>query len=115
VLSTFPDQHTAEQVSRALVARRLCACATLLPGARSIYNWNGALETSEEVQVFLKTTVACVTILLRELTTLHPYDLPERLVIPVHGGTDDYLQWVRQQCSIPTDLENGSFDLDPRP
>lgn len=95
-LTTLPPQADGEAFVRALLEARLVACGTLLPGARSIYRWEGAIESASETVVLLKTTAAQVEALKQQLPTLHPYDVPELLVLPCDDGFPPYLAWVQQ-------------------
>ena len=94
VLSTVPDDTSAETIARALVEEQLVACANLLPAMTSIYRWKGRVERETERQMILKTTRALVPAVERRLKELHSYDLPEFIVLPVDSGSDRYLQWV---------------------
>lgn len=94
VLMTAPDLATGEEIVRLLVEERLAACGTLLPGAVSIYRWEGEVERAEECVVFLKTTPALESPLVERAAALHPYDVPEVLVLPVTAGLSSYLAWV---------------------
>jgi periplasmic divalent cation tolerance protein len=94
VLTTAPDRETATAIARALVERSLAACANLLPGARSIYRWEGRIEEADEVLLVLKTTEGRIGELERALTELHPYQVPEFVVLaPSHVGAM-YLAWL---------------------
>jgi periplasmic divalent cation tolerance protein len=93
-LTTFGDEASAERVVQALVEARLIACGTLLSGARSIYRWEGKVERASEVVVLLKTTAERVEALVAALPGLHPYELPELVVLPVTAGLPGYLKWV---------------------
>lgn len=73
---------------------KLAACATLLPGATSLYYWEGKLEQEYEVQMLLKTDLAHQQALLDCLKSHHPYQTPELLVLPVIHGDNDYLSWL---------------------
>ena len=97
VLVTAPDAACAERIGRALVDERLAACANLLPGVRSIYRWEGAIEEADEVLLVLKTRAAQVDALAARVAALHPYDVPEVLALPVAGGSARYLSWVREE------------------
>ncbi|EPC5158514.1 divalent cation tolerance protein CutA [Salmonella enterica] len=90
VLCTAPDEATAAKV----LAEKLAACATLLPGATSLYYWEGKLEQEYEVQMILKTTVSHQQALIDCLKSHHPYQTPELLVLPVTHGDTDYLSWL---------------------
>jgi periplasmic divalent cation tolerance protein len=93
-LTTFGDEDTAVAVVRELVERRLVACGTLLPGARSLYRWRGEVADAPEVVVLLKTTVDRVEALTATLPEVHPYEVPELVVLPVTAGLPAYLAWV---------------------
>jgi periplasmic divalent cation tolerance protein len=95
VLTTFPAGGDAAAFVRALLARRLVACGTLLPGARSLYEWEGTVADESETVVLLKTTADAVAALEAALPALHPYQVPELLVVPAAGGLAAYLGWVR--------------------
>ena len=96
-LSTAPDEATARRLARELLEARLVACATLLPGAVSMYWWNDAIEESAEWLLLLKTSAERWPALLERLPGLHPYDVPELLALPVSAGSEPYLKWVVTQ------------------
>jgi periplasmic divalent cation tolerance protein len=99
VLMTAPSADVAEHVVRTLVDERLAACGNIVPGMTSIYRWQGAVRTDAEVLVILKTTAERAAALLARASALHPYDVPELLVLPVAAGHEPYLAWVRS-CSV---------------
>ena len=94
VLTTFPADGDAQMVARTLVEERLVACVNILPLMDSVYRWEGNIDESRERQIVMKTTHGRVDELTRRLEELHPYDVPELLVIPVNGGGDRYLAWI---------------------
>ena len=94
VLCTAPDEATAQELAAKALAEKLAACVTLLPGATSLYHWEGKLEQEYEVQMLLKSDVARQQALLECLKTHHPYQTPELLVLPVVHGDNDYLSWL---------------------
>ncbi|WP_024557243.1 divalent cation tolerance protein CutA [Franconibacter pulveris 1160] len=94
VLCTAPDEATAQDLAAKVLAEKLAACVTLLPGASSLYYWEGKLEQEYEVQMLLKSDVARQQALLTYLKTHHPYQTPELLVLPVLHGDNDYLSWL---------------------
>jgi periplasmic divalent cation tolerance protein len=94
VLVTLPDEAAAESLVTRLVEERVVACGNIVPGLTSIYRWQGAVERSAEVLVLFKTTGAGAERLIRRVPELHPYDMPEVLVLPVESGHGPYLQWV---------------------
>jgi periplasmic divalent cation tolerance protein len=103
VLTSCPSAEVAERIARALVEERLAACVTVLPGARSTYRWKDAIESAEELMCLVKTSTACVDALRERLVSLHPYEVPEVLVLPVEAGAVAYLRWVAES-TIPSDL-----------
>ena len=94
VLCTAPDEASAQDLAAKVLAEKLAACVTLLPGAASLYYWEGKLEQEYEVQMLLKTNPANQQALLDCLKSHHPYQTPELLVLPVLHGDNDYLSWL---------------------
>ena len=94
VLTTFPADQDPEPLARALVDERLAACVNILAPMRSIYTWKGATEHADERQLLIKTTMPRVKELETRLKALHPYEVPEFLVMSVLEGSSDYLSWV---------------------
>lgn len=101
VLTTFPADGDAEALARTLVTERLAACVNVLPPMRSIYMWKGAVEDASERQLVIKTTSVKVDALQDRLKALHPYEVPEFLVLPVSGGSRDYLSWLTDSIIRP--------------
>lgn len=99
VFSTFADSAQAAAVVRALVEERLTACGSILPGVRSIYRWEGAIEDAGEVMVILKTTVDQCSALQKRLLDLHPYETPEVIVLDPSAVSPAYADWLVQQCA----------------
>ena len=94
VLCTAPDEATAERLAGALVESHLAACVSLLPGARSIYEWEGRIERETEVLMVIKTDGARYPALARRLEEDHPYEVPEILRLDVADGLPAYLAWM---------------------
>lgn len=93
-ITSCPDRATAERLGRALVEEKLAACVSLLPGARSIYRWQGTIEETDEVVCLVKTEADRVAALQSRLAALHPYEVPELLVFDVADGLPTYLAWL---------------------
>ena len=102
VLSTCPDAATAERLGRALVEASLAACVNVLPGVRSIYCWNEAVQSDEEALMIIKTTAACLEAVRDQLVALHPYEVPEVVALPVADGHHPYLAWVASATRTPS-------------
>ncbi|HEX2022721.1 MAG TPA: divalent-cation tolerance protein CutA [Candidatus Thermoplasmatota archaeon] len=93
-----PDRETARRIARALVERKLAACANLLP-IESVYRWEGRVEESAEVAMFLKTRRARVPEVVRAVEELHPYEVPCVVAFDLVGGAARYLAWVDAETS----------------
>lgn len=100
VLTTVSSEDEAVKLVRTLLERRLIACGTLTPGARSIYRWKGQVADEREVLVLLKTRSARVDALRSAFTELHPYKVPELLVLAVDSGLEKYLEWINGETSL---------------
>lgn len=98
VLLTAPDLACAEALAHALVEEALAACVNLVPQVRSIYRWQGKLETGAEVLLIAKTRADRVAALIERVVALHPYDVPEVIAWPVAQGSASYLEWVLDSC-----------------
>lgn len=93
-IATVPSADAGRKLVRELVERRLVACGNVLAGATSIYRWKGAIEETAEAVVLLKTRVERWNELKTVFPTLHPYDVPELIVVPITGGHGPYLDWL---------------------
>ncbi len=98
VISTCPDPETADRIAHTLIAEKFAACANIIPAVHSIYRWKDKIETAGEVIVFFKTTLDQQAAFQEKLRSLHPYDVPEIIFIPVVTGLPDYLRWVIESC-----------------
>ncbi len=96
VFSMFPDAEQAKGIARVLVSERLAACANVLPGATSIYSWQGEQHESAETLVLFKTRRERYPALEERLKTLHPYEVPEIVATDLSAGLPAYLQWVAE-------------------
>lgn len=86
----------AERLARALVERRLAACVNIVAGVRSIYRWKGAVEADDERLLVIKTTAGALPALEAAIAELHPYDLPEFVVLGIESGSAAYLGWIAE-------------------
>ena len=101
VLTTLPDTGQATVVANTLVELGLAACVHIGAPVRSVYRWQGVTEQADEVPLCIKTTHRRQAELLERLVLLHPYDVPEVIVVPVVDGHAPYLDWVRNVTSAP--------------
>lgn len=94
VLSTCPNGDVSQRLAQTLVEEKLAACVNVVPGLRSFYVWQGRAESSDEQLLIIKTRVHVYPQLEKRLQELHPYELPEILMIPVNAGLPPYLAWI---------------------
>jgi periplasmic divalent cation tolerance protein len=99
VLTNLPDRDTALAMGRALVERRLAACASVLAGCTSVYRWQGAIETADEVPVLIKTRRELYAEVEQAIRSLHPYAVPEIVALPVQAGLPEYLGWIETETA----------------
>lgn len=99
VLTNTPDLECAKTIARQLLAQGLAACINIGSPILSLYEWESTMHESEETPVIIKTTAARQELLIERLIALHPYELPEALVLPTVGGHAPFLAWVQQQTT----------------
>lgn len=99
VFSACGSAMEAAAIARRLVEKRLAACVNLLPGARSIYHWKGAVEESEEVLLVIKSSRALFRELRTELEKVHSYEVPELIAMPIVDGSEPYLEWMDHELA----------------
>jgi periplasmic divalent cation tolerance protein len=97
VYITCPDTDVATQLARGSVQARLAACANIMPGMTSVYEWNGSLQTEQETVLILKTRSSLADALTEWVSSRHPYTVPCILQIPVSAGNELYLSWLSDQ------------------
>jgi periplasmic divalent cation tolerance protein len=97
-LSTFPDAEIARRISNELVNERFAACANILSSVESIYRWKQKIESGNETLVFFKVSENRQSAFQDKLRSLHPYDVPEIIFVPVASGLPEYLRWVTDNC-----------------
>ncbi len=97
VLTNLPDRPVADALAKELVERRLAACVNILAVCRSVYRWQGGIETSDEVPLLIKTTSERYPALEAAILARHPYELPEVVAWPIAQGLPGYLAWVADE------------------
>jgi periplasmic divalent cation tolerance protein len=101
VLTTLPADVDSVAFARGIIEERLAACVNLLPPMESVYRWEEGIEQETERQVIMKTSRERVVALWERVRDLHPYDVPEFLVLPIVDGNDAYLRWVAEATALP--------------
>jgi periplasmic divalent cation tolerance protein len=96
VFSSCATQEEAERIARALVEQRLTACVSVVAGVRSVYRWQGAVETAEEWLLIVKSSRERFEALRAAIEKAHSYEVPELLALPVVDGAPNYLHWIEE-------------------
>jgi len=97
VLTNVPDVANAEKLARALVEGRAAACVNVLTACRSIYSWQGRVDTAEEIPLLIKTTAENYPQVEVIVRAHHPYAVPELIAVPITHGLPAYLDWMAKE------------------
>jgi periplasmic divalent cation tolerance protein len=99
IFTNLPDRAAAMDLARKLVDERLAACVNVLADCTSVYRWEGRNESVSEVPVLIKTLVRHYARLEQLIKTVHPYELPEIIAVPISSGLPAYLKWIAEETS----------------
>nr|WP_321459843.1 divalent-cation tolerance protein CutA [uncultured Cohaesibacter sp.] len=97
---TCPDAETARKIARSLLDAKLVACVNILAGLTSLYQWQGQIEQSEEVAFIAKSTEGAWSAAAELFQSLHPYEEPALVALPVCDGLPGFMQWVRSEVVV---------------
>lgn len=97
VVTNVPNRDVALKIARTLIERKLAACVNILAECTSVYRWKGQLETAAEVPLLIKTRAAIYDDVEAAIKSLHPYELPEIVAVPIERGLSDYLEWINTE------------------
>jgi periplasmic divalent cation tolerance protein len=100
VFVTVGGEEDGKRIARTLIEDGLVACVNILPAIRSIYRWKGSIEDDEETLLIIKTGKEVLEALEDRIREIHPYENPELIAVPVVGGLEAYMDWVREQITI---------------
>ena len=101
VITTTDQKEDAERIARRLVETRLAACVQIMGPVTSIYRWKGKIETAGEWLCLIKSRQENYGAIERTIRSLHPYEIPEIMAVPVMAGSRDYLDWLRAELTTP--------------
>lgn len=99
VMVTCPSRKTADRIAQGLVSQRLAACVNIIGGVRSLFRWQGKVESASEQLLVIKTERRLFRRLQAAIKASHPYQVPEIIALPIIAGDSDYLLWIRQSLS----------------
>lgn len=94
VFITAPSYKEAKRIADAIVSGRLAACANIIPGVKSIFKWQGKIETAREALLIVKTKKSKFDKLKKQIKKLHSYKVPEIIALPIISGNAEYLNWI---------------------
>ena len=100
VITTVPDEKSADKVALQVVESRLAACVSVSSPVRSFYWWEKKITQDKEFMLFIKTQIAHYPALEKKIKEIHPYQVPEIIALPVVRGFSDYLQWIDQETNM---------------
>lgn len=101
VLSTCPDQACADALAATIIESGAAACVSIVPGIRSLYRWQGKIESSQEQLLLIKTHKNHYNSLQQLILEQHPYELPEIITVPIESGLKEYFSWIDNNLSKP--------------
>ena len=96
VFVTAPNPEEAREISLTIVEEKLAACATTAPNVNSIFWWDGQVENADEQLIIFKALASDLEAIVVRVKSLHSYDVPEIIAIPIIGGSTDYLNWIEE-------------------
>jgi len=97
LLSTCASEEEAGKIAQGLVEARLAACVTIIPGGRSVYRWQGAVESASEWVLVIKSARALFGQVHTMIEKLHSYEVPELIAMQIVEGSPNYMNWLEGQ------------------
>ena len=94
ILITVPSLSEAESIAAALIKEKLAACVNMVSGVKSVFWWEGKMDKAEEVLLVVKSKKAKLAKIISKVKSLHSYQVPEIIAIPLIGGYKPYLDWI---------------------
>ncbi len=96
VLITAPPGEAADKISRKILEDKLAACVNQVPQIRSLYWWEGKINDDSETLLIVKTTRSLFQKLVQAVKSVHPYEVPEIIALPIMDGSESYLKWIAE-------------------
>jgi len=100
VLITAKNKKEANKMAAKLVEDKLVACVNLVKDIKSIFWWEGKVDKADEVLLVLKSKKSCFKRIVKTVKSLHSYTVPEIIALPILDGNKDYLDWIKESCSV---------------
>lgn len=99
ILTTCPGSITAKQVAQDLIANDVAACVNTFPGMQSYFKWGNKVNIADEFLLLIKTSRSRYKDVEKKILSLHPYELPEIIAVPIESGLQGYLNWIDETTS----------------
>jgi len=96
VISTVPNEEEGKAIAQKIVEERLAACVNVTSAIQSFYWWEDRVSNDTEFILFIKTKTSLFPELEERIKTLHSYQVPEIIALPIHSGSEEYLDWIKQ-------------------
>jgi len=94
ILTTVSTEEEGHMIANELVKNKLAACVSIVPKVHSVYEWENAIQNETEVLLMIKTTKAREKDIYQTVQSLHSYEIPELITLPIDNGSDTYLHWL---------------------
>ena len=101
ILTTVSTEEEGHMIANELVKNKLAACVNIIPKVHSVYEWENAIQNETEVLLMIKTTKAREKDIYQTVQSLHSYDTPELITLPIDNGSDTYLHWLENSVRSP--------------
>ncbi|KAJ0240122.1 Protein CutA [Hirschfeldia incana] len=95
VYVTVPNREAGKKLANSIVQEKLAACVNIVPGIESVYEWEGKVQSDSEELLIIKTRQSLLESLTEHVNANHEYDVPEVIALPITGGSDKYLEWLK--------------------
>ncbi|MFA5119073.1 MAG: divalent-cation tolerance protein CutA [Candidatus Omnitrophota bacterium] len=95
-LVTASNKEEAQKIASGLVESRLVACVNIVDSVRSVFRWQGKIDRAAEALLVIKTRKALIKKLIKKVKSLHSYEVPEIIALPIIDGSKEYLEWINE-------------------
>jgi len=94
IFVTAPDKKQARQIANKLIKTKLAACVNIIPGVESLFSWKGKIDSAKELLLIIKSEKSKLPKIIKTVKSLHSYEVPEIIALPIIAGNKEYLRWI---------------------
>ena len=98
IFVTAPDKKQAKQIANKLIKTKLAACVNIIPGVESLFSWKGKIDSAKELLLIIKSEKSKLPRIIKTVKSLHSYEVPEIIALPIVAGNKEYLRWI-DECT----------------